>query len=728
MGFLTLGQGLRQQHPRPDRRPDRHGHPRVPGPDRRLCPLPRPQVRRDSHGRLLFALRGLRQQRGAARAPADRPARHPRPQPTRSRSRSPAKRRELRQFLDSQYKLLAEAARQRTPDYLVRAATTAAGPARDGDLLPLPGPRGPAPSDRRAMAAIPRRSDARPDDPVFGPWHDLMALPDADFAARGQRRRSPDGITRPAGTQPGQLNPMVAELLEHAASQVQGRCRPRLWRADPSRRRRGAGRPPRRSRRPRSTRRAAQIRGDPGRPREPGATSPRARRYYYMSRGEKDAFGGKLTELDRMTVKAADASPRAMVLFDAEELYEPQIFVRGNPSQPGDRVPRQFLRVVAGAEPPPVRTRQRPARPGRGRSRRRRIRSPRGSSSTGSGCTTSASRMVSTPSDFGTRSTPPTHPELLDYLAARLQQEGWSLKALHRMIVLSSDLPAGERRPARMPAGSTRRTGCSGGSRGVGSTSRRCATRSCSSRAGSITKMGGRPVDVAGDPKNGRRTVYGLVDRQSLPAMFRAFDFASPDQSAERRPADHRSPAGPLQHERPLRDRAGQGPGRPARRRGGADDRGTDRRALPRCVLAPVARPGRGPGWPSRFLASAGSPSRRPSVGPGAIDVELVPIRRLTARTQVLCSMTNEFVVRATLQRTRAIMNHDTAQKNDAARGPLPGRHGPGDAGPLRPARRYRLSRQGRAGRRRRRQTADGQHPRGSLTPRRRTSRPRQSG
>ncbi len=49
-------------------------------------------------------------------------------------------------------------------------------------------------------------------------------------------------------------------------------------------------------------------------------------------------------------------------------------------------------------------------------------------------------------------------------------------------------------------------------------------------------RMGGRAVDVAGDPRNRRRTVYGLVDRQSLPAMFRAFDFASPDQSAERRP------------------------------------------------------------------------------------------------------------------------------------------------------------------------------------------------
>ena len=48
--------------------------------------------------------------------------------------------------------------------------------------------------------------------------------------------------------------------------------------------------------------------------------------------------------------------------------------------------------------------------------------------------------------------------------------------------------------------------------------------------------MGGRPVDVAGDPLNGRRTVYGLVDRQNLPALFRSFDFAVPDQCVERRP------------------------------------------------------------------------------------------------------------------------------------------------------------------------------------------------
>jgi hypothetical protein len=48
--------------------------------------------------------------------------------------------------------------------------------------------------------------------------------------------------------------------------------------------------------------------------------------------------------------------------------------------------------------------------------------------------------------------------------------------------------------------------------------------------------MGGRPVEGASHPDNCRRTVYGLVDRQDLPALYRAFDFAAPDQCVERRP------------------------------------------------------------------------------------------------------------------------------------------------------------------------------------------------
>src|SRR5207244_5431003 len=45
--------------------------------------------------------------------------------------------------------------------------------------------------------------------------------------------------------------------------------------------------------------------------------------------------------------------------------------------------------------------------------------------------------LVTTPSNFGLRGEPPTHPELLDWLTARFVDGGWSLKALHREIVLS---------------------------------------------------------------------------------------------------------------------------------------------------------------------------------------------------------------------------------------------------------------------------------------------------
>jgi hypothetical protein len=46
--------------------------------------------------------------------------------------------------------------------------------------------------------------------------------------------------------------------------------------------------------------------------------------------------------------------------------------------------------------------------------------------------------LVKTPNDFGIRGQPPTHPELLDHLATRFIQSGWSIKAMHRLILLSA--------------------------------------------------------------------------------------------------------------------------------------------------------------------------------------------------------------------------------------------------------------------------------------------------
>ncbi len=46
--------------------------------------------------------------------------------------------------------------------------------------------------------------------------------------------------------------------------------------------------------------------------------------------------------------------------------------------------------------------------------------------------------LVSTPDDLGNMSEKPSHPELLDYLASRFVEDGWSLKKLHKLIVLSA--------------------------------------------------------------------------------------------------------------------------------------------------------------------------------------------------------------------------------------------------------------------------------------------------
>ncbi len=253
-----------------------------------------------------------------------------------------------------------------------------------------------------------------------------------------------------------------------------------------------------------------------------------------MSRGEKDSYGKMLGDLDKMVVQAADPWPRAMVLYDAPEPYEPRIFVRGNPGQPGDHVPRQFLRVLAGSA-------RQPFPHGSGRLDLARAIVDRDNPLT---ARVIANRvwmhhfgepLVSTPSDFGTRSTPPSHPELLDFLARRLIDGGWSLKALHRLIVLSRTYQQSSfDRPECRNVNPENRLIWRYPRHRLDMESMRNALLFVA--GGLDDRMGGRAVDVAGDALNRRRTVYGLVDRQSLPAMFRAFDFASPDQSAERRP------------------------------------------------------------------------------------------------------------------------------------------------------------------------------------------------
>jgi hypothetical protein len=454
-----------------------------------------------------------------------------------------AKRREVRKFIDGQYAMLLETARQRVGDYLVRVATTRPDPLETAIFFFSLAPEDLRPQIvARWRLLIERR--ARPEDPVFGPWHDLMRLPEARLSGEADRRRAA-WRARKRGVEKGQLNPLVLVALEKGK-----------WtsRADVARTY-GA-----------LLREVYEQSKKPGPASEPKAWEqllvllkgpdspgwfPRSVTRDYMSRQEKDAFGGKLQELDRMAVRAADAPPRAMVLVDAEEVHDPRLFVRGDPSRPGARVPRQFLRVVAGEK-------RRPFTTGSGRLDLARAITDPGNPLTARVLVNRVwmhhfgEPLVDSPSDFGLRTPPPTHPELLDWLACEfvgqafqpdssaVRQAGkpdlrWSLKKLHRTLLLSAAYrQASFDRPECRRVDPDNRLLWRMNRRRLDFEAMRDTLLAVAGRLD--RRMYGRPVDVAGDQGNARRTVYGLVDRQSLPGVFRAFDFASPDTSSERRP------------------------------------------------------------------------------------------------------------------------------------------------------------------------------------------------
>jgi hypothetical protein len=143
--------------------------------------------------------------------------------------------------------------------------------------------------------------------------------------------------------------------------------------------------------------------------------------------------------------------------------------------------------------------------------------------------------IVATPSDFGLRSEQPTHPELLDYLADRLRRQGWSLKQLHREIVLSNTY-------RQQSADRADGQAIDPENRLVWRMNRRRLEfeplrDALAAAAGALDlRQGGPPVDLVAQPFTTRRAVYGFIDRQDLPGLFRAFDFASPDQSTAQRP------------------------------------------------------------------------------------------------------------------------------------------------------------------------------------------------
>ncbi|MCA9113054.1 MAG: DUF1553 domain-containing protein, partial [Planctomycetaceae bacterium] len=218
----------------------------------------------------------------------------------------------------------------------------------------------------------------------------------------------------------------------------------------------------------------------------------------------------------------ADGPDLTKLEYRPGEARDLPMFVRGNPSNTGKVIERHFLSVLSKDEP-------RKLNNGSGRRdlvealfteardlTARVIVNRVWEQHFGQG-------LVRTPSDFGSQGDPPSHPELLDYLANELIRHGWSLKWLHREIVLSATY---RQSSLSHPEGRTvdpeNRLLWRMNRRRVEVEMLRDAMLAVT---GHLDRQQGGPAYDLDGPAQQRRTVYGQIHRHDLNRVLRLFDF-----------------------------------------------------------------------------------------------------------------------------------------------------------------------------------------------------------
>jgi mono/diheme cytochrome c family protein len=485
------------------------------------------------------------------------------------------KRQGLREFVDQQHSLQTEDARQRVGAYLAHVLSTRPDPMETAVFF-----RSLTPDDFRPQIVVRWRkilSDRlNPEDPVFGPAAEFLnQLAESKAAQSTENAGSQNGpqasqpadlwqqvlasyASRPLGTADGHINPLLlAELQKSTVTttaelgQAYGAAFLVIYKqsqppappappADPAPADANPTPPPTETPAPVPSvdpttpefRQLLDLLVGPSSP----TWFPKSQTHRYTSRGETDAYHGKVVELDRLAAQNPGAPARAMVVRDSEQPYSPRIFIRGNATNFGAEVPRQFVSILNAD--------RQPFGPGSGRLDLANAIADPSNPLTARVIVNRiwmghfSEPLVATPSDFGLRSAEPPHAALLDYLAAQLPAHGWLLKWLHREILLSntyqqSSVVNSDNDP-RIKVDPENHLLWHMNRRRLEVEALRDTLLQLSGKL-NLT-MGGRPEAGAAAPDSTRRTVYGLVDRQGLPVLFRNFDFASPDQSIERRP------------------------------------------------------------------------------------------------------------------------------------------------------------------------------------------------
>ena len=237
----------------------------------------------------------------------------------------------------------------------------------------------------------------------------------------------------------------------------------------------------------------------------------------------------------RLEVLPAEGSHGSKIVFE-KALRDKAVEIRGNPNKAGETVPRRFISVLSHNNPPaPFGTEQASGRAELARSMT--------SDSAHLVARVFVNRiwkhhfgrgLVETPSDFGRQGTLPSHPELLDDLAYRFIEQGWSIKWLHREILLSNtyqqqrSFGAGDQRDPdqRLYASFPRRA-----------LDVEAWRDSILETTGELNNQIGGPPEDLSKIGRARRTIYGQVRRRELNDLLRLFDFPDPlTHSASRVP------------------------------------------------------------------------------------------------------------------------------------------------------------------------------------------------
>jgi hypothetical protein len=252
-----------------------------------------------------------------------------------------------------------------------------------------------------------------------------------------------------------------------------------------------------------------------------------------LPRRSQNRLVALLQTLAKVDLTHPGAPKRAMAVEDAPRPVNSPVFIRGEANNRGEVVPRRFLEILAGPS-------RQEFKLGSGRLElAQAIAAPSNPLTArvmvnrvwlhhfGEG-------IVSSPDDFGTQAAPPSHPELLDYLSARFVQGGWSVKALHKLIMLSATYQqksdTNEKYAAVDP-----------GNRllwryNIRRLDFEPLRDSLLYIAGKLdTKIGGQPVNILSEPYSNRRSIYGFIDRRNLPEMMNHFDFANPGMPSGKR-------------------------------------------------------------------------------------------------------------------------------------------------------------------------------------------------